>query len=456
MTESKSITIQFLGAAGTVTGSKHLIRANGRNILVDCGLFQGLKKLRLLNRAQFPIDPASIDVVLLTHGHLDHVGYLPRLVTGGYKGKIIGTDPTLDIAKIILEDSAKIQEEDADRANEKGYSRHKKALPLYTLKDVSTTVTHFQEAELETDIKLFDGITIRFRYNGHILGATFIEMNIGEKRIVFSGDIGRETDFLLRAPDKPDRAEVLLIEATYGNRLHPAHPEIALTKAISEAAERGGTIIIPSFAVERTQSLMYLFWQLKKNKSIPDIPVYMDSPMGKNILDVFLHHSAWHKLTPTECTEMCSQIKSVHAIEETYALCKDKSPKIIIAGSGMIAGGRVLTYLLKYLPMETTTVMLVGFQAEGTRGRQLLEGASEIKIFGKYVPVKAHIENLQGFSAHADQRELLNWINLIKKTPAHVFLVHAEPQSADCFRVKLKDTNGWDSYIPELNETIEI
>lgn len=454
--EDKKITIQFFGAAGTVTGSKFLIRAAGKRILIDCGLFQGLKKLRLLNWEQLPLDPSTIDAVLLTHGHLDHVGYLPKLVKDGYKGKIMGTAPTLEVAKIILEDSARIQEEDAEIANRKGYSKHKEAVPLYDIKDVSRTLPLFSDQPLHTWIDLFEGISFRFRFNGHIIGATFIEMNIEGKFFVFSGDIGRENDPLLKDPDKPDRADVLFIESTYGNRLHPADAETRLADIIHHAVQRNGTIIIPSFAVERTQLLMYLLWQLKVKKAIPDIPVYMDSPMAGKVLDVFLHNNDWHKLSAEDCLEMGKTILKVDTAQETQKLLNNESVKIVIAASGMATGGRVLSYLQKYLPDPSATILMVGYQAEGTRGRQMLEGAPEIKLRGAYYPVKAAIENLQGLSAHADQKELLDWVSKIRSKPERVFIIHGEPQSADTFRVKLKDVYGWNAEIPELNQVVTI
>lgn len=364
-----NIKIQFLGAAGTVTGSKYLIRTDEKNILVDCGLFQGLKKLRLLNWDNLPFDVSSIDVVLLTHGHLDHVGYLPKLVKLGYSRAIWGTSPTLQIAKIILQDSAKIQEEDADRASAKGYSKHKPALPLYDLKDVEKTLPHFSPQPLDEWICINGNISCRFRYNSHIIGATFIELKIGNKMLVFSGDIGRDNDLLMYPPEKPETADILFIESTYGNRLHPDNPNVNLAKIINDAAGKKGTIIIPSFAVERTQMLMYLLWQLRKKGEIPLMPIYMDSPMGNNVLTVFQNNSSWHKLSSEDCSEMCKNIKLVQTIYETLNIVSDKSSKIVIAGSGMASGDRVLTYFQQYLGDASATILLVGFQAEGTRGR---------------------------------------------------------------------------------------
>jgi metallo-beta-lactamase family protein len=447
----QNIQIHFLGAAGTVTGSKYLIEVLSKKIMVDCGLFQGLKKLRNLNWDYLPVDVADVDAVLLTHAHLDHTGYLPRLVKSGFKGKIYGTAPTLDIAEIILRDSAKIQEEEAAQANEKGYSKHSPAKPLYDLKDVDRTLLRFEEVPLDQWLPLFDGIKVRYQYNGHILGATFIEIDAAGKRLVFSGDIGREEDYLLFPPKKPEQADLLFIESTYGDRLHPGgNIEEELLQIIQQTHQDGGTLIIPSFAVERTQTLMYLLWQLREKGLMPNMPVYMDSPMGANVLHVFHRSAAWHKLPKEDCDKMCDYIQTVSSFRETWEVIDNKSPKIVIAGSGMVTGGRVLTYLTKYLEKPQTRVLLAGYQAEGTRGRQLQEGAHEVKIYGKYYPVKAKIILLQGLSAHADQRELLNWLSEIKNTPEKVFIVHGEAHPADVLRVKIKDEFGWKVTVPEL------
>lgn len=451
------IQIQFLGAAGTVTGSKFLITAFGKKILVDCGLFQGLKELRLLNWQPLAVSAKTIDVVLLTHAHLDHTGYLPLLVKHGFAGTINGTSPTMMIAEIILKDSAKIQEEDAERANKFRYSKHKPALPLYGLPEVENTLPLFQPQPLNQWLQINEHISYRFRYNGHIIGATFIELQIGDKTLVFSGDIGREIDPLLYPPEKPEKADVLFIEATYGNRLHPSDPAInSLEKLINRCAVRNGTIIIPSFSVERTQLLMYLFWQLKKTNRIPDIPVYMDSPMGRNVLEIFYHNTEWHKISPDECSEMCNTIKRIKSVDETYALAENTNQKIIIAGSGMAAGGRVLTYFEKYLGDEDATILLVGFQAEGTRGRSLLDGASEIKMRGKFYPVKAHIENMEGLSGHADQNGLIDWMSKLKSKPDNIFIVHSEGFGAKGLQQKVKEIYKWDTEIPSLNKIVKL
>ncbi len=449
-------TIQFLGAASTVTGSRYLLKIAGKTILIDCGLFQGLKKLRLLNWEELPVNVNEIDAVLLTHGHLDHCGYLPRLVKAGYKNKIMGTAPTLDIAKIILEDSARIQEEDAERANMKGYSRHKPAMPLYTVQDVKMTTEFFRPAPLDEWITVTDGVDARFRYNGHIIGATFIELRAAGKLFVFSGDIGRLEDPLLFPPQKPVKADVLFIESTYGGSVHPLNGEEKLLKIINDARDNAGTVIIPSFAVERTQTLMYMIWKLRSQGKLKDIPVYMDSPMATKVLDIFKKTSDWHKLSPEECSSMCSEIRMVEDFKESLELAATDTPKVVIAGSGMASGGRVLHYLSRYLGDRNATILLAGFQSEGTRGRQLLDGAPSIKLQGKYYLVKAKIKQLDGLSAHADQNELINWMSSIEEKPEKIFIIHGEPGSSDALRVKIKDVYGWEGIIPQLHDIVEL
>lgn len=452
----EKIYIHFLGAAGTVTGSKYLITGLGKKILIDCGLFQGLKELRLLNWNYFPVNPSEIDIVLLTHAHLDHTGYLPRLVKNGFKGKIIATHPTIDITKIILKDSGKIQEEEADFANKRGYSKHKPALPLYTVEDAEQVFSFFIPIKTNEWITLNEKIKYRFRYNGHIIGSTFIELEMCGKLFVFSGDVGREEDLLLKFPERPDRADVLFIESTYGDRLHPKeNTEQRLKNIIAETLFKKGTMIIPSFIVERSELLMYLLWKIINKSSLPKIPLIMDSPMGANVLAIFQKYNAWHKLRQEECSAMCNMFQIVQSYKETLEHINNPIPKIVIAGSGMATGGRVLSYLQEYIDKPETTVILVGYQAEGTRGRKLLDGINEIKIYGKYYEVKARIENLEGLSGHADQNELLNWMSKIKNTPEKIFIVHGERQASDTLRVKVKDTFGFECTLPKLYEIFE-
>ncbi|MCC5939918.1 MAG: MBL fold metallo-hydrolase [Balneolaceae bacterium] len=454
----KKMKVHFLGAAGTVTGSKYLLELEHKNILVDCGMFQGVKELRELNWQQLPVLASGIDLILLTHGHLDHCGFLPRLIKMGFSGEIWGTEPTLNIAEVILRDSAKIQEEDAERANKEKFTKHNPAKPLYNSVDVDKTVTRFRKKGDGEWIEAGKGIKVRFQYSGHILGATFIEIDYAGKRILFSGDIGRKNDPILRHPEKPEKADVLFLESTYGDRTHTSEHAIEkLKKVIDETIQKNGTLIIPSFAVERAQLVMYMLWQLHKSGSLPkNLPVILDTPMGANILEIFRKHHDWHKLSEKECEEMCSRVHMVESFKETWEIIDDPKPKIVIAGSGMVTGGRVLSYLQIYISKPETTVLLAGYQAEGTRGRSLMEGATEIKFFGKYYPVKARVEILQGLSGHADQNELIDWVSGLKKSPDQIFLVHGEPHSLDSLRLKLKDKYGWKAVIPHLFEIYDL
>lgn len=452
-----NIFIHFLGASGTVTGSKYLIEAPGIKFLVDCGLFQGLKDLRLLNWEHLPVDVSQIDFVLLTHGHLDHTGYLPCLVKAGFKGKIFGTAPTLDITAIVLRDSAKIQEEEAENANRQGYSKHKPAKALYDLKDVEHTIPFFKKIKTDEWIVPGGNVQVRFQANAHIIGSCFIEVHLSGKKYVFSGDVGQDDDLLMYPPKKPLEADVLFIESTYGDRIHPQENiREHLKKVILDTIGRGGNLIIPSFAVERTQVLMYLIWQLRKSGAIPDIPCIMDSPMGANMLEVFDRHHEWLRISSEVCAEMCKVFKIIRDFKDTLRQMETPYPKIVIAGSGMATGGRVLNYFQAYIGKPQTTILFAGYQSEGTRGRSLLDGAREIKIYGKYYEVRAHVEVIHGLSAHGDQQDLINWVSEIKTKPENVFIVHGEREASDTFRLKLKDTFGWDCIIPKLFEIVEL
>lgn len=454
---NKQVKITFLGASGVVTGSKFLIETSEKNLLIDCGMFQGLKELRTINWESLAVDVTAIDTVLLTHGHLDHVGYLPRLLKQGFKGKILGTAPTLAIAEIILKDSAKIHEEEAKKANEEHYTKHHPALPFYTLEEVEKTIKLFEIVVEDKWHDLSENIKYRMQYNGHIIGAIFIELDIYGKRFVFSGDIGRRNDYLLYNPKTPEWADFLFIESTYGNKLHPKEDlESIVSTIIKETIHQKGNLIIPSFAVERLQTLMFILWELYKKNKIPNIPIFIDSPMGNNVLNVFHQFPKWHKLTSEEYNAMCNHFNIVQSYKETWQVIDDKRPKIIIAGSGMVTGGRVLTYLQQLIDEPSTTVLLVGYQAEGTRGRQLQDGAYEIRFFGKYYPVNASIKNIESLSAHADQQDLIHWMSTIKNIPERVYLIHGEPCALDAFRVKIKDTYSWNVHIPKLNEIEKI
>lgn len=451
------VKIYFLGASGTVTGSKFLLETPEKNILIDCGMFQGIKELRLLNWKEFPFPPEKIDMVVLTHGHLDHCGYLPRLVLQGFKGDIIAIAPTLEIAKIVLLDAAKIQEEDAARANEEHFSKHKPALAFYTVEDAQKTIEMFKPAPLQDWEEISENIKFRYQKNGHIIGSCFLKIEIHGKRIVFSGDVGRNADDLLENPSKPEWADYLFLESTYGDRLHPTEDEDRiLTDCIQETLQENGNLIIPSFAVERLQTLMFKLWNLYKKGKIPHVPVFIDSPMGNRVLQVFRQFPNWHKLSVNELQAMEKHFNIITSYKETWTTIDDTRSKIVIAGSGMVTGGRVLTYLKYLIDRPETTVLLAGYQAEGTRGRKLQEGTQEVKIHGKYIPVKAKIKMLHGLSAHADQQELLDWLKEVKNIPEQTFLVHGEANALAELKAKIIEENNWNVRIPELNNVVEI
>lgn len=449
--------IKFLGGAGTVTGSKTLVESNGIRILIDCGQFQGIKSLRELNWEPLPILPNTIDFVLLTHGHLDHCGWLPRLVNQGFEGKIYCTSPTAAIAKLILLDSAKIQEEEAERANKEHYSKHEKAEPLYNVIQAEKVFPLFRVLKTNEEVLLDPEISAVFRNAGHIIGACSIELKLEGKTLVFSGDIGRDDDVLMYPPIKPKEADYVFLESTYGNRIHPDEDvKLLLETYINNTYQINGTVIIPSFAVERAQTIMYLLWQLKIENKIPDISYIIDTPMGISVLDIFMNNRNWHKLSESDCIEMCQMFTLNSDYKETITSIFDKQPKVVIAASGMITGGRVLSYLERYIGLPETTVIIVGYQAEGTRGRKLLEGATEIKIYGKYYPVLAKILEIEGLSAHGDQNDLLNWLSDLKKKPEKVFLVHGENQPADELRIKINEKYGFDCAVPLMGQEIEL
>ncbi|SDX31832.1 MBL fold metallo-hydrolase RNA specificity domain-containing protein [Flavobacterium degerlachei] len=449
--------IKFIGAAGTVTGSKTLVESNGIRILIDCGLFQGIKPLRELNWEPLPILASTIDFVLLTHGHLDHCGWLPRLVNQGFKGKIYCTVPTKAIAKLILLDSAKIQEEEAEKANKEKYSKHEIAEPLYNVEQAEKVFPLFRVVKTNEAIPLDAEISAVFVNAGHIIGACSIELKLENKILFFSGDIGRDNDVLMYSPTKPKKADYIFLESTYGNRIHPnTDAKLELEMYINNTIKKGGTVIIPSFAVERAQMVMYLLWQLREEDKIPNVPYIIDSPMGVSAFEIFFENLKWHKLSIEDCVAVSKMFTMITDYKETIETIYDKQPKVVIAASGMVTGGRVLSYLERYIELPETTVILVGYQAEGTRGRKLLEGAEEVKMYGKYYKVKAKILEIEGLSAHGDQKDLLNWLSELENKPEKVFLVHGENQPADELRIKIRERYGFECSVPLMGQEFEI
>jgi len=453
----QEVRVHFLGAAGTVTGSKYVVETPDGTFMVDCGMFQGLKELRLLNWEPLNFDASKIDIILLTHGHLDHVGYLPKLVQQGFKGSIIATEPTLEIARIVLLDSAKIHEEEAKKANADGYSKHRPAKPLYSVLDVEKTLRFFKSVPPEVPVRLGEDLWATFNTVGHILGAAFISVDVYSKRFVFSGDVGRPDDLLLFEPKKPTRADYLFLESTYGNRLHATLDSAQeLVDIINQTIHDGGTLIIPSFAIERAQLLMYLLWDLYQKRRIPNIPIFVDSPMSNKVLAVFKKHVDWLKISSKDFSSISRRMNIITSYKETWETIDNPRPKIVIAASGMLSGGRVLTYIKQLADQENTHILLVGFQAQGTRGRQLLEGAHELKIYGEYCPIKAKIHVIDSLSAHADQSELLDWISDLEAPPDQTFLIHGEPSAQEALRVKLETDLAYNVQIPKLNQVVTL
>ncbi|MDJ1504137.1 MBL fold metallo-hydrolase [Xanthocytophaga agilis] len=455
------ISIQFLGAVGTVTGSKYLLTAGKRNILVDCGMFQGLKELRLRNWQPLPVNVPAIDTVVITHAHIDHIGYLPRLYREGFRGQIICTKATKDLMRIMLLDSARLQEEEAEYATRKGYSKHPKPEPLYYVEDVESVMPLVRGYDFNTTIELHPEVSIQFRYAGHILGAASIEMFIqGDtqtKKIVFSGDLGRYGNPVLFDPSTINEADVLLVESTYGDKESATdHPEDNLARIINETLARKGCIIIPSFAVGRSQTILHYLQKLEKASKIPPLPIYLDSPMAVTVSELYAKHLESHKLPLDHSDNDIFFLKDLHYVEkaeDSKNLNTIESHAIIVASSGMCEGGRIVHHLFHRLPNPNDTLLLVGYQAEGTRGRRIQNGEPEIRMFGHQVPVNCKVESISGLSGHADRKELVRWLSSFQKKPKKVFIVHGEPDIAQAFSKTLKETFNWDSHIPAYKET---
>jgi metallo-beta-lactamase family protein len=457
-------SLRFLGAAGTVTGSKFLLEAGGVRLLIDCGLFQGLKELRLRNWAPWPVDPKSIDAVVLTHAHVDHTGGLPRLVSMGFKGPVFGTPGTRELSALLLPDSAHLQEEEARYANRHGYSKHKPALPLYTVADAEASLGLFQTFGFGQPKEILPGVSLAFWRAGHILGSAICSFKLFKEKqsLVFTGDLGRYQGPLLHSPDAVYFATTLVAESTYGDRLHgPDRPLDELADAVNTASRRGGMIVIPAFAIGRTQEILYYLRILEEQRTIPVLDVFVDSPMARDATPIYLAHPEEHSL---EMAKLLSQGQSplrtqktrfVNSVDESKRLNSLHGPAIIISASGMATGGRVLHHLKHRLPDPRNLVLFVGYQAEGTRGRRLLDGEGQIPILGSLVSVKAEIRYISGFSAHADWKEMLRWMDGIRDVPQQVFLVHGEPSALEALRVRVVE-KGWPARVPQYLETVDL
>jgi metallo-beta-lactamase family protein len=460
--------IKFLGAAGTVSGSKYLVDTGEMRFLVDYGMFQGPKKLRLMNWQSPRISPSSVDHVLLTHAHIDHIGMLPVLVREGFSGKIWSTKVTAELSEISLMDAAYLQEEDARYANKMAFSKHKPALPLFTAEDAERVFPLVHPVDYDRPIELSESTQIQFLEAGHILGSAVVRVNIHRDgkpmNLVFSGDLGRWDALILRDPAPVKQADYLLIESTYGNRRHPdGNPNEELSAIIGETAKRGGMLVIPSFAIGRTQTLLYLLRDMKEKGRIPDLPVFVDSPMAQAVTELFCRHiedfdeaaKAVFRKTG-RCPILGPKLQFTRTREESQGINNLRYPGIIISASGMATGGRILHHLKYRLPDPRNTILFVGYQSVGTRGQILKDGAREIKIHGEIVPVRAQIRNIEAFSGHADSKEILRWLKTFEKPPRMTFIVHGEKESSEALADEIKRSLRWKTHIPELLETCDL
>ena len=451
-------SLTFLGAARTVTGSKHLLEVDGHRILFDCGMFQGLKELRERNWLPLPVQPDTIETVVLTHAHIDHSGWLPRLVRGGFKGKVHSTAATADLCKLVLPDAAHIQEEDAKFANKRGYSKHAPALPLYTQDDAAEALSRFVVHPFRHPLPIAPGIEAQFINAGHLLGSSYVLVSrSGGGRILFGGDLGRYSRPILPDPSPGVEADVLLLESTYGDRLHPPEDDgAALAKVVSESYARGGKLIVPAFAIGRVEELLYWLFKLEDAKRIPVLPIYVDSPMALKGLEFYRHHDA--ELDPEVATmrRAAPRFHAVASADESKALVENDRPAIIIASSGMATGGRVVHHLFANLSDARHTVLFVGFQAAGTRGRQLIEGAHYVKMYGQQIMVRAKIEKTNGMSAHADAGEIIRWLRTFPKPPKMTYLVHGEPPAQEALKTRITTELKWPVEIPAYGTKVEV
>ncbi len=448
--------ITFLGGAGTVTGSKFLVEANGQQLLVDCGLFQGLKALRLRNWHSLPVDVGRLVGIVLSHAHIDHSGYLPVLLRGAFAGPIFATPATADLLRILLPDSGHLQEEDARYANEKHFSKHEPALPLYTEAEAVQAAARVKPLPYGNWQRIGD-FEVRLQPAGHILGAATVEVRHGGCCVLFSGDLGRYDDLLMRPPTEPDAPDVVVMESTYGDRMHgDGDPVQALGDVVERVVRRQGIVLIPSFAVGRAQMMLYCLHRLFELGRIESVPVFVNSPMASDVTQLYRLYTEEHRMDPAECAFVCGSARFIASVKESKELNRREGPMVIISASGMLTGGRILHHLKQFAGDERNAIVLPGFQAAGTRGDALLRGARELKIHGRYVPIRAEVVHLDEFSAHADRDDLLRWLGAARRAPRQVYLVHGEPSSADALRRNISERLRLAAEVAELGETVEV
>lgn len=449
--------LQFLGATDTVTGSKYLLQRGDARVLVDCGLFQGFKQLRLRNWAALPVPAASIGSVVLTHAHIDHSGWLPVLARHGFGGRVYCTPATYELCRIVLPDSGQLQQEEADYHNLHATSRHRPARPLYTRDDAERCLRLFRPVAMQDEWEAAPGLTGRFWHSGHMPGSAFARLEDGRRSLLFSGDLGRPHDMVMKPPATPEAADYLVVESTYGDRTHDPAPALpALADVIRRTAARGGVVVIPSFAVGRAQALMHGIHLLKARGLVPDLPVYLDSPMAARATQVYCEHTDLLRLGPSGCEAMAAGVQLVQTPEESEALSARRLPMIIIAGSGMATGGRVLHHLKAFAPDRRNTIVLAGYQAGGTRGAALAAGAPSVRLFGQDIPVRAEVVRLDHLSAHADGPEIVAWMAGLGRAPRRTFITHGEPAAADALRRRIEQALGWPCHLPHYTETVAL
>ncbi|WP_372592927.1 MBL fold metallo-hydrolase RNA specificity domain-containing protein [Actinotalea sp.] len=456
----RDATLTFLGAAGTVTGSKFLLQSDGHRVLVDAGLFQGLRKLRRRNWEPFPVAPSTIDGAVLTHAHIDHCGYLPALVREGFDGPVVCTPGTSELAAIVLKDSAHLQEEDARFAAERGFSKHAEPRPLYTTKDVAAALPMLQPIAFGRTVEICPGIAVTLQPAGHILGSASPVLDVAGHRVTFSGDLGRPEHLLLRPPPPPPSSETIVVESTYGNRRHGDEGSEALADIVRRTLDREGSVLIPAFAVDRTELVLLTIDRLIGSGQIPRVPVYVDSPMALSALGVYRRALAAESPELRDDLEPGvldpHDVREARTAEQSMVLNRPAVPCIIVSASGMASGGRVVHHLRHLLPARRNSVVLVGFQAAGTRGRDLVEGATEIKMHGRYVPVRAEVAQLDAFSVHADADEILAWLAATPTPPSVVYVVHGEPEASHALASRVREELGWLAVVPRDGERVRL